>query len=67
MSMFLDIYKCEYEYFIVIQDQYKIIGITLTIKRIYDSNNMHSYNIIDKQQYKMNLLQLLCIHEYKSV
>ena len=37
----------EYEYFIVIQDQYKIIGTTLTIKRIYHSNSMHIYNIID--------------------
>ena len=36
-----------YEYFIVIQDQYKIIGTTLTINRIYHSNNMHTYNIID--------------------
>ena len=40
-------YEYEYEYFIVIQDQYKIIGTTLTIKRIYHSNSMHIYNIID--------------------
>ena len=40
-------YEYEYEYFIVIQDQYKIIGTTLTINRIYHSNSMHTYNIID--------------------
>ena len=41
-----EIYEYEYEYFIVIQDQYKIIGTTLTINRIYHSNSMHTYSII---------------------